>query len=81
MLNIGIVEADKAGVYTGWWIEKYEYSYFQNGSIYSGNLDGYKLSYGHEQKAGDIIELWLDLKDNFDLSLAEMVKIMDQHLL
>ena len=73
MLNIGIVEADKAvvnGDGDGWWVEKYGYSYFQTGSIVSGNLDGYSAEYGKEQEAGDIIEIWLDLKDNANLSFG-----------
>ena len=34
-------------------------------------MDGYSARYVEKQEAGDIIEIWLDLNDNFDLSFSK----------
>ena len=69
-LNIGIMEADKCDEYLngGAWYataksKAYGYSYFAGtGEIYHVTYDSYK--YGDRYGAGDIIHVWLDLRDN-----------------
>ena len=69
--NIGIIEASKyaENKSTGWWWCKFGFSLFHNGKIYSsGVVREYQADTYHK---GDIIDVWLDLKDNFDLSFGK----------
>ena len=71
-INIGIADKDKCKENDtgGWWYTKYGYSYWSyDGYIYHSNQD---LEYGEEFGTGDIIDMWLDLKDNKrELSFAK----------
>ena len=77
-INIGIIEADKCSANTSnsWWITEYGYSYWSgDGEIYHDwsqqgifrNHKHYGKSYGKD----DIIDIWLDLKDENQLSFAK----------
>ena len=71
-LNIGVIEADfvENGYREDWWNESYGYSYFAwNGDIY--NKGQSKRNYGDKYGVGDIIDIWLDLKDEYELSFAK----------
>ena len=70
-LGIGVIQADKAESSLGepWWNEKYGYVYFaRHGSI----VNGISRPYGDTYDEGDIIDVWLDLKeDKNELSFAK----------
>ena len=64
-LNIGIIEADKCelSLETGnkWFSTSYGYSYWAgNGKVYHSSSKNYGDAFG----AGDVIDIWLDLRDN-----------------
>ena len=66
-VNIGIVEADKIQYQNAayFWGYEYGYSYYQDGQTWHNNK---RKSYGDSFSKDDIIHIWLDLKDNYDLS-------------
>ena len=75
-INIGIIEADRACEWLsgGWWRKTFGYSYFKSGTIWNGKLPLGSVGsrrYGQEHYADDIIDMWLDLKDNNDLSFGK----------
>ena len=73
-INIGVIEADKAqkSVDKYWWNEGYGFSYFFLGQLYNGNWDeDDDRSYGRILGDGDIIDVWLDLKDHYQLSFGK----------
>ena len=71
-INIGIFDANKAknNLDGCWWKKEYGYSYFKSGTIWSYSSE-INTKYGTRHKAGDIIEMWLDLKDKYTLSYAK----------
>ena len=64
-LNLGIVSIDysKQNYFqTSWWNKPNSYSYLSNnGWLYSGNPS---RKYGEIYGTDDIIDIWLDLRDN-----------------
>ena len=71
-VNIGIIEADKVkgNLNQGWWNLSCGYSYYSGGRLYHGcQISG--QAYGTAIKSGDIMDVWLDLKDNNTLSYAK----------
>ena len=73
-INIGVIEADEAhkNVDKYWWNQGYGYSYFQVGLLFNGYLDeNDDPSYGGYISDDDIIDVWLDLKDHYQLSFAK----------
>lgn len=73
LMNIGIIEADKAKEnleeMNTWWYTNYGYSYFNGGRILHGEIGKFSKKY-NTYKSGDIIDVWLDLKDKNTLSYA-----------
>ena len=69
-MNIGVIEI---GAYinpqnVGWYVKKWGYSYYAS----SGNFwNGEPKTYGDDHGQGDIIDVWLDLKDKYELSFAK----------
>ena len=61
-LNVGIIEADKCKKDTSdWWNYAYGFSYYtQDGNFYNKNY----ITYGEECENNDIIDIWLDLREN-----------------
>ena len=70
-LNIGIIEADKAKHYleANWWFSDCGYSYWAgDGHMYHK----YGVPYGEKYGKDDIIDVWLNLKENkYELSFAK----------
>ena len=66
-VNIGIVEADKMETQDAayFWGYEYGYSYYKDGQTWHNNKGKY---YGDPIGKDDIIHIWLDLKDKYDLS-------------
>ena len=71
-LHFGIIKADKCDGMTEeyWWCKKFAYSYYRAGTIYSGSIRRIYKDYGSKFEEGDIIDIWLDLKENNDLSFG-----------
>ena len=62
-LNIGVIQEDKAKAFLAayWWFEVFGFSYFAgNGKLYNEMAK----QYGDTYEEGDIIDVWLDLKEN-----------------
>ena len=76
-VNLGIIEANKCDDYTNtaWWLTEYGYSYYSgDGGIYhkfTGNVTNTVYKDYAESYKDDIIDIWLDLKDNYQLSFAK----------
>ena len=72
-INIGIIENDAAKKNEiGWYFESYGYSYHNNGSTWNkGCSGGITKMYGDFMNVGDIIHVWLDLKDSNTLSYGK----------
>ena len=74
-VNIGIIQADKAkaSIDDGWWIKDYGYSLFIDNfrevTLWTKGNDGAR--YGPPCQSGDIIDVWLDLKDDNTLSYGK----------
>ena len=69
--NIGIIEALQysENKRSGWWWCTFGFSLFHNGKLYSsGGVREYGASV---YRKGDVVDIWLDLKDNFDLSFGK----------
>lgn len=68
--NIGIVEADQVIETNGlWWGTQYGWSYFTDQAVYHGTKHHiYGDSYITK---GDIVDIWLDLKENEGLSFSK----------
>ena len=69
--NIGIIESTKhkesASTDNGWWNESFGYSLFQDGDIYHHEHWGpYAVAIGKN----DIVDIFLDLKENYEISFA-----------
>ena len=65
-LYIGLIQANKCHPNDKkWWESYYGYSYFQHGVKFHNNKS---YGYGDYINNGDIIEMILDYKDNYDLS-------------
>ena len=65
-INLGIIEYNKykENLRDMWWNKKYGFSYYcKSGLIY--NLESKK--YGDKYTIGDIIDIWVDLKDEYQL--------------
>ena len=62
-LNIGIIEADKCNKdTTDWWNHIFGFAYYiGSGNFWNGNGG---MPYGEECEKNDIIDIWLDLRDN-----------------
>ena len=76
LINIGIVEESQCkDLYDKyWWGIKSAYTYYgHSGSIFSGSLTDQwgSKEYGQEFGKGDVIHIWLDLKENNDLSFGK----------
>ena len=72
--NIGVIEANKAKEHmeTGWWGRSYGYSWYQNGQVFNKKLSGGNKQYGQSYgRRGDIIHVWLDMKENGELSFGK----------
>ena len=73
-INIGIIEANICKLHTDttWWNTEYGYSYYSgDGMIYHNfKANDYCKDYG-ESYQDDIIDIWLDLKDNYQLLFAK----------
>ena len=70
-VNIGIIEQDEAekNLEEYWWGEDFGYSYYQDGQIYCSSFFTGE-DYGEALQCGDIVHIWLDLKENNDLSFC-----------
>lgn len=69
MVNIGVVELTKENKWKdGWWGTKFGYSYFETGCIFHDNQ--YDEEYGDEFSDGDVVEVYLDLKNQMALSFG-----------
>ena len=71
-LNVGIIEADKCEVEqdsADWWNNAYGFAYYLvDGDIWN---NGEFINYGEQCEMGDIIVIYLDLRDNkYELSFA-----------
>ena len=71
-IKVGIVEADKLKQYPGffnenhhWWLRSWGYAYYYKSYILHDTM---KKKYGEQLERGDVIEMWLDLEKNYDLS-------------
>ncbi len=73
-INIGIIEENKAKEHLAgdkaWWRQNYGYSYYNRGTIWNAECRRHGNNYGGLILAGDIIDIWLDLKDDNSLSYA-----------
>ena len=81
--NVGIMEASKCNVHGKdaandyWWNKTYAWSYYGgDGEIYNGAtgfdpFDINRRAYGKPFKKHDIVDIWLDLKENNDLSFGK----------
>ena len=69
-MNIGIIEAGKCDDYQGvdHWIYPYTYSIYPNGQVWDNDACE-KCANG--LKAGDMIDIWLDLRNNYNLSFGQ----------
>eukprot|EP01084_Bolivina_argentea_P311293 538830_1 len=80
--NIGVIEANKCDNKcdnTCWWHESFGYSYFsQTGEIWNNNLKYGSKSYGERYGRNDIIDVWLDLKDKYELLFGKNGKCFDK---
>lgn len=84
-INIGIMEDNKAPnlIKDAWWTKLNGYSYFSgSGEIFSGSIEYSKcVPFGDKYGTGDIIDIWLDLRNKGELSFAKndakMGKILD----
>ena len=65
-----IIEAEKAEDCEDqfWWLFDHGFSYYITGDIFHGKVDS--LCYGDELHKNDIIDMWLDLRENYDLRFA-----------
>ena len=76
--NIGIIEADKYISFSkgtdGWWYYPYGYAYYSGKDLYNDYENTTYIVYGEEYDVDDIIDVWLDLKDNYDLSFGKNEK-------
>ena len=79
-LNIGVVEANKCeqclSTNNAWYFESFGYSYYAgDGKIYHKKKLRSCWSYGDKYGVDDIIDIWLDLRDNKNqLSFAKNEK-------
>ena len=64
--NLGVIKAeDAAPTINNFWYRKCAYSYYEyNGNIYSGDFGRSGRKYGDPYGVGDIIDIWLDLRDD-----------------
>ena len=70
-INIGIVDKDKAHQnMLGWWQNEWGYSYYDNGTVWNGRGLGSK-AYGGRIISGDVMDIWLDLKNTNTLSYVK----------
>lgn len=71
-INIGIVEEAKsksAGRKIAWYLEEWGHSYYAaSGEVWNAGKGKY---YGSEYGYDDIIEIWLDLKNKYELSFCK----------
>ena len=76
--NIGVIESDKCKEWISkfWWNNPFGFSYYHTGSVFSGTDEGMKsdIEFGEEFKKGDIIHIYLDLKDNYDIGWGRNAK-------
>lgn len=68
--NIGVldeetaIDIEKSRFREGFWFTKAGYSYYGGtGKVYNGDIERNCVEYGETYKGGDVIDLWLDLKD------------------
>ena len=72
-LNVGIIEADKCETKKAlyFWGEEFGYSYYADGEVWHSNKG---VKYGDKLENGDVIHIWLDLKDKYELSFGQNEK-------
>ena len=83
-INIGIIESQECSKSKSdyWWCKEYGFSYHsKNGWLYhrvitDGSLRGSSKQYGDRYGDNDVIDIWLDLKDKYELSFSKNNKDM-----